>query len=412
MMNLRALLLALLLWHPLSQAGNLEAARTALEAQQLTAAEALLRPYLTQHPEDQDARFMLARALAWQSRLPEAQSEYKQLLQAEPANADYMLGLAQTYLWQQQAEDALPWLAQAQTLAPDNPDILRARIQALIILGRNTEALHLKQAASGRFPQETWDQLAIPAEPQALTQAFLPDAIDRKFYLDRNSQAEFGLTQEHLTHGNVDWQNRYLNLEHSFAPRSIAYATLSEYQRFDLTDHELLAGFYYPLTPLWTLNMEGNFSSEHQVVARHSVFASLQHMFGQGWNVTGGLRQTSYNQTDATQGTLTLEHYFQEFRLAYTLTPTRAVGTTTLSHDLQFSWYYADTSYVNVAAGAGREAGLGGAGERRMYDTRHVGINGRHWLNPDWAFTWQLGRLQQGDAYDKNGMQIGLRRAF
>lgn len=107
-----------------------------------------------------------------------------------------------------------------------------------------------------------------------------------------------------------------------------------------------------------------------------------------------------------------VDHYFKNFRLAYTLTPTAAIDKTTYNSRLQFSMYYTDTSYVTASGSFGEEVGLSAQGNRNIYNTRYIGVNGRHWISPDWALDWEFGHMIQGDAYNKNGIQVGIRRSF
>ena len=281
-------------WHFSLLADELVEAREALNAKQLSTVERILRPYLELHPDSDEARYLLARALAWQSRQVEARREYIHLLKSEPNNSDYMLGLAQTHMWEHRAEAALPLLIAARAIAPTNTDIYHALIKTLQALGKNEEALRMQNEAQVRFPHQIWnDASPIQVHSTLLDTAMLnlqSDEIDRKFNLNRINQIEVGLSHENLSKGIPSWRSQFVNFEHSFAPRLIAYTSLHEYNRFNLTDHELLAGLYYPINSLWTLNIEGNFSPESHVVAKYSSMATLQREFEHGWNLTGGIR--------------------------------------------------------------------------------------------------------------------------
>lgn len=396
---------------------TLETARALMASQHYAEADELLRQQLAQQPALAEARYLLARSLSWQGRYQAAMDQYRLLLQLEPDNTDYLLGLAQCLVWDRQPQAALPVLAQARELNPEDADLWRLNIQALAAVGgdQREAALALQAQAAQRFPQQSWALLAaeeraeVEAPPQSRPQTPATD-VDRQFAGARQ-QVELGFSHDRLSNGNASWQGMQLDIEQRFAPRQIVYGTLAETKRFALTDYDLAAGVYYPLSPQLTLNAEASFSPEHKVLPRTTALATLQYAFGDGWAVTGGLRHAEYNSATATQVPLTLERYFGPFRIAYSPTPTFVQDKTLYDHRLQFSYYYSDISFINLSYSRGEEANRF-ISRFVINDVYYAGVNGRHWFNADWAMTWELAHTSQGGLYERNGVRLGLRRAF
>lgn len=423
MSNVRSRLRSHLLWSALllacgvysSQAASapIDDARQLIEAERHEEAQQALRQMLAQEPQQAEARFLLARSLLWQGNFTAAAAEYEQLLQADPENTDYMLGLAQARLRNAQPEQALPVISRARARNPGDPDIWRTEVLTLAALGpaQQGAALALQDEAAQRFPQQTWNIIAVTQEVAPPPGARLIQEVDRRFSIAQKQQVELSLFRDYLS-GNYDhWQGAQLDYEYRFAPRQIVYGALTRSERFDETDHELLAGFYYPLTPRLTLNAEASYSPAHNVVAENTALASLQYALGRGWVVSGGVRHAEYNAATATQLPLSLEYYVGPYRLGYSPTITFISGHTLYNHRVQFSYYYDDISFATLSYGRGEESDQFQS-NFIVSDVYTYGINGRHWLNQQWAVSWELSKTQQGSFYERSGFRLGLRRAF
>jgi YaiO family outer membrane protein len=372
-----------------------------------------LRTLLAADPQQAEARFLLARSLLWQGDFEAAAVEYQQLLQADPENTDYMLGLAQARLRNSQPEQALPVISRAREINPGDPDIWRTEVLTLAALGpeQQTAAIALQDEAAQRFPQQTWNIVAVTQEVAPPPGARLIQDVDRRFSIVQKQQIELSTFRDYLSGDYDNWKGVQLDYEYRFAPRQIVYGALTRSERFDETDHELLAGFYYPLTPRLTLNAEASHSPAHKVVAENTALASLQYAIGKGWVVTGGIRHAEYNAATATQLPLGLEYYFGPFLASYSPTATFISGHTLYNHRVQFSYYYDDISYATLSYSRGEESDEFQS-SFLVSDVYTYGINGRHWLNQKWAISWDLSKTQQGSFYERSGFRLGLRRAF
>ena len=407
------LLLGAWLWGSPVLAAPLDDARQLIEHENYGEAHQILRTLLAADPQQAEARFLLARSLLWQGDFEAAAVEYQQLLQADPENTDYMLGLAQARLRNSQPEQALPVISRAREINPGDPDIWRTEVLTLAALGpeQQTAAIALQDEAAQRFPQQTWNIVAVTQEVAPPPGARLIQDVDRRFSIVQKQQIELSTFRDYLSGDYDNWKGVQLDYEYRFAPRQIVYGALTRSERFDETDHELLAGFYYPLTPRLTLNAEASHSPAHKVVAENTALASLQYAIGKGWVVTGGVRHAEYNAATATQLPLGLEYYFGPFLASYSPTATFISGHTLYNHRVQFSYYYDDISYATLSYSRGEESDEFQS-SFLVSDVYTYGINGRHWLNQKWAISWDLSKTQQGSFYERSGFRLGLRRAF
>ena len=228
------------------------------------------------------------------------------------------------------------------------------------------------------------------------------------------TEIEGGFSQEKLSGGRADWKSRYLEAAHKIGERQTVYGGIRETERFGLRDSELSAGYYHPLTASITGLLEGTYSDQHNVLPRYSVGGQLAWQAGNGWVVSGGLRHSEYTATGTDLALLGLERYWSAFRAGYTLYLGKPEGASSASaHRLTFSYYYGDGSSVTLGGTRGREAeNVGPPLGVASTDVRSVGILGRHWFAPQWAFTYELLAHEQGTLYRRNGFRLGLRHRF
>ena len=377
---------------------------SAVKAGRYIEAETLLRKQNNAESTNWDAHFRLAKVLSWQKKFTVAEREYQMLLAREPDNADYLLGLSQVLVWRGDAQAALPLLEKAKLLTPNDANVWRLHIQALVTVNDDAsrqQALTIQQQAASRFPEQDW---AHPPPNQATS-----EELDHKFDLAHYNQVELGGTYDMLSKGMGSWRTEYLSFEHRFGLQRLVYANFLQTERFRLNDEQFLLGGYYPLSSKLTLNLEGNVSPAPQVLANNSIMGALQGTLGQGWFLTGGYRHSEYGSGPLQQGFATLDSYFADFHAAYTVRVTNSYDKNQFSHRFDFSYFYLDASFINLTYSMGAETtGFQGT----VSETQFFGLHGRHWLNQDWALTWDLGHTKQGSSYNREGITIGIRRAF
>lgn len=226
-------------------------------------------------------------------------------------------------------------------------------------------------------------------------------------------ELEAGAMHENLSQGRADWQSTYLEAEHPFGEGRVVYAALRHTDRFDQEDQDLLAGLYHPLAPRWTLNAEVGGSPTHRVLPEHTAALNLHRQLDDGWGLGVGGRFTAYASADTNTASLSLERYFGAYRAAYTFTTTHLEGASSApGHRLQLNRYYGDRNTVGVTISRGEEVeNIPPVGIVET-EVEALALLGRRWLDRDWAVSYELLRHEQGKLYRRQGLRLGLRRAF
>lgn len=226
-------------------------------------------------------------------------------------------------------------------------------------------------------------------------------------------ELEVGATHENLSQGRADWQSAYLEGEHQFGERRVVYAALRHTERFDQEDSDWLAGLYHPLDPRWTLNAEIGSSPTHRVLPEATAALNLHRQLDDGWGLGFGGRHTAYANADTNTATLSLERYFGAYRAAYTFTATHLEGGASApNHRLQLNRYYGPRNTIGITVSRGEEVENVPPGGIIETEVEALAVLGRHWLDRDWAVSYELLRHEQGTLYRRQGLRLGLRRAF
>lgn len=230
----------------------------------------------------------------------------------------------------------------------------------------------------------------------------------------RMSEIELGATAEKLNHGLSDWRSAYLEGTHHIARSQTLYGGLRRTERFDKYDTEGWIGYYHPLAPTWTLLVEGSYSAQHQVLPKYSAFAQLSKQLSDGWGVSLGIRRSEYTSNGVRMVVASAERYWGDWRGAVTVYSGKPDGAPWAeAYRFQLTRYYGDRSYAGIGYSFGREnENVGPPVGILTSSVRDLTINGRHWLAPDWALTWDLNAHKQGSLYRREGARLGLRYRF
>lgn len=228
-----------------------------------------------------------------------------------------------------------------------------------------------------------------------------------------NLSLRSGFLYENLTRGNAPWTEAYLEALQKLGDRANVYAGARLTNRFGMADEEFHAGGYVPLGDDWTLNPYASWSPSHNILARWSAGATLNHSLGDGWGVEGGFEYRDYNATAVNIERLSVEKYFDDYRLAYTLFLAQGSNTgNTASHALTFSYYYDEHNSLNVALGIGRELQSIGPNSVRAFDVRSVNVYGTSSLDENAALEYGVGIESYQPAFTRRKLQLGFRYQF
>lgn len=219
--------------------------------------------------------------------------------------------------------------------------------------------------------------------------------------------------RENLDHGQPDWREDLLDFAWKLRPSTTLSAGARATERFDLKDREGFAAAYVPLGAHKTLlHLEGSGSSTHRVLPEAMGLAEVIQPLAGGWVVSGGARLSRYTSSDVQMLTATLEKYFGDYRLAYTVYLSRPEGAGWApAHRVALSWHRSALTFLTLAAARGREVESLPTG-LLVTEVRAVALGGGFEILPHWGLTFEVGHVRQGDLYTRRGARIGTRILF
>lgn len=389
-----------------SEETALQKAVVAADQKQWGEAEAYLRAWLRDHPGHEDALFLLARILSWQEKYAESIGTYETLLRQSPGNADYLLGMAQVRFWQDLPGQAVPLLNQATKIAPHYQAVWELLVRSLYASGDFAQAEKTQREVAVLFPHVDWQQFSpLPAEKLAATSTPIQST---------HSNFETGGSYENLDRNFASWNSAYIGGFRSSGPRNNIYGRASQVQRFDMQDVSIMAGLTRPLSERWTLGLEADYNPAHHFLPQWALQGSAHFRMNHGFGALFNFRHAGYSLLDADTGSIGLERYWGNFRIAYTLyiSQLQSAPEPTFSHLGQIAYFYGDRNQVGIAIGGGQQVMLLGPGRLRNADVESYALLGQHWVTPKWALVYDISLNVQGTAYTRYGATFGIRYAF
>ncbi len=225
-------------------------------------------------------------------------------------------------------------------------------------------------------------------------------------------QIEVGGNYSKLSNGYLDG-GVYVAAEMALAKRNNIYGAVRKENRYTMNDREFSGGFYSPLNDYAALVVEGSMSPEHHFLPIRSLLGQVEYMGENEWSATVGLRHSAYNKVLVNSLIMTAEHFFGNYRVAYTRYQSFLSGNgTTNSNQVLAAKYYGDHNWVGVTFSNGKELETIAATQVLNSQVRTRTISGRHWLTPSVALVYTVGNYHQGIFYTRNGLQLGLRYQF
>jgi YaiO family outer membrane protein len=229
----------------------------------------------------------------------------------------------------------------------------------------------------------------------------------------RFSEVGLRLNREKLTGGRSPWHEDTVEWLHQFERRKVVIGRMVHNRRFGLADTTAGLSGYFPLGTATTGFIDYAASSTHRVLPRDSVHVQLSRALANGWGLAGGLKHVRYDNARVDIADLTVERYFSSYRAAFTLLPSRSnVAGSATSYRLQLGYYYGERNNVQFVVGDGTEVDRPSAiGQVLATSVRSLGLYGRHWLSPAWAFEYGAGHTVQG-GFTRRSMDAGVRYRF
>lgn len=355
---------------------------------------------VTRNPDDTDTRYALARSCAQAGRHAEALGHYDILLARDANNSDWLLGKAQALVALQRPAEALPFLVRGRSVAPLYEDIWRTNATALEMLEDYERGDALLAEADRAFPQSNW-----PAAKRA--------ALAEQRLLRRGIRVSLAASYEDLSGGRDPWRAATLDVDKPFDDHRRIIGGLHAEERFQASDAQLSFGFVDRVSADWSYSVAGDVAPDAEVLPEWSLIAEAGRVLPGDRSLGLRARHSSYTTVDVDSLAATIEQYTAQFRIAYTLTGAQPSGLgTSFSHSVRIAHDYGQLSHVTLAFGFGDEAETVAPGVVLVTHDKNIGLNGVHWRNAEWGFSWEAGWYRQGDLYDRLRISFGLEHRF
>ena len=256
--------------------------------------------------------------------------------------------------------------------------------------------------------------LALMTPLAALAQAenTPADQYDRPAIFDSKPYAEIGANYEGLTNGYTAWQSQYVDLLLPLKKDGLIYIQLLNAERFSQVDQSAYLNYAYPFK-YGVVNIEGSVTHNPQFLA--------QDFYGAGWNgklpyqfnylISG--RESSYLDGRTSNQNIGIDRYFDQWRLAYVATySTLNSQKSGWLSKYQAQWFFKNNHRVGLTYSSGHEPTVVNIGNLTTIDTQQYQLDGLYWLTNELGVTMAAWHTKQGNYYQRNGGQIGLRFVF
>lgn len=352
-------------------------------------------------PDDTDARDALARSCARAGRADAALANYEELLKIDSGNVDWLLGKSQALIALQRPREALPPVERARQVAPAYEDVWRLNVTALEMNGEFARAEELLAEAARAFPQSAW-----PAERR--------QAMAEQRLLERGTRLSIDASYEELSGGRPAWRGATVGIERRLADRRRVHAGLHLEERFDTRDEQVTLAFVDRLNDDWSYSVSGDVAPDAEVLPEWNLALEAGRALPGDRSLGFRARHTSYSTAGVDSLAATIEQYLDWFRVSYTLNAAKTsdIDDPSFAHLVRVAHDYGRDSYMALALGFGEEAETVAPGVVQVTDTKVVSLNGIHWRNAAWGFSWEAGWYEQGDFYDRIRVRLGLEHRF
>ena len=233
-----------------------------------------------------------------------------------------------------------------------------------------------------------------------------PSVFDSKPYI------EAGYTTDKLSNGYQPWDSQYINVFVPFQARGLVNVQVDNVKRYGMGDQAIALAYAYP-SSVGVLNLEAGYAANAVYLAKNSVGVYWNGRLPQSFGYTIGTSQRQYTESQSSIYRLGLEKYVGNFRFAYTGVLSMINGAQpAYGQVIQTQWVGDNLNKVGLAYSQGMEPMVVAAGALASIKTKFLQLDGLYWVTKQVGITAALWHGVQGDFYQRNGGQIGVRLTF
>jgi YaiO family outer membrane protein len=354
-----------------------------------------------------EAKFEKAKRLSWAHRYDDSLKVYRELVESCPWNSDFLVGMADVSFWAGDTDAATDLYRRALLVSPERIDAHQGLAKALKKKGdsRGLEgAIH--RAKNVMNDQQHANLVSYVAGLDYSTE---PASLGES----KEWEAELGGGYESLNHGYKDWSSSFIGVKKK-APDQTIYGRVAELNRFGLTDAALTAGVTQKFLDHWTGTLETYDSPTGHFIPQWSMLGSIRYQTGWPVGIEFGFRHASYRTINNEIGTVTLDGYVDQLRLAGTLymSDLQGAGGVKFSGLLDASWYYGESDYVGLMLGYGTQPVIVSPGVYRNDQVQTYLVRGLQEIAGPFALYYDAGVIVQGSSYTRAGANLALKYSF
>lgn len=226
------------------------------------------------------------------------------------------------------------------------------------------------------------------------------------------TQVALEARHESLDGGMEDWHGLRLGVSHGGGWAPGWHGALVHEVRFGLEDAGVELGGAMPLDNHWMLQADLTAAPGARFLPGWGGEVRLVRRFRDGWLATGGVRHAHYRTARVDKAGLDVERYFGKWRVGYGIDVARLRGEHLPNHEVSVDRYYGARNVAGLRLGMGEDAILQPDGTLLPDDARAGWLRGTHWVGASWAIDWAAGHVGQDATYDRDWIQVGIRREF
>ncbi len=226
---------------------------------------------------------------------------------------------------------------------------------------------------------------------------------------DASPSVEVGYTTDYLTNHAPDWKSKYANV--CLPLKALGLLTLhgEDVDRFGLSDQVIGASYAYPFL-IGVITLGGSYTSNPSFLAKNAVGLEWNGRLPDGFGYTLRAEQRQYNDAKTNIESLGVEKNARKFRLAYTAILSSIEGSCgELAHRVQLQWISENNNRLGVTYAFGIEPEVVYQNSLSSIQTNFIQLDGLFWPIKRVGVVAACWHGMEGDYYQRNGGQIGLR---
>ncbi len=261
-----------------------------------------------------------------------------------------------------------------------------------------------KSRVSGLCSASVW--CALLQVSQVSAQA---PAQSRPSIFDSSAAVEAGYTVDRLTNNSPNWNSQYFKAFIPLKSNGLVNVQFETVERFGLRDQMVSATYAYPLT-FGVIAFDGSYSDNPNFLAKNSVGLGWNGKLPAGFGYTLGVTERNYSEALLNLYTFGVEKNAGQFRIAYTASiATLDKSRGEFAGRAQAQWISPGDNRLGLTYSQGLEPTVIEVGNLSTIQNQYIQVDGLCWFTNTVGLTAAYWHSKEGDYYQRNGGQLGLR---